>query len=879
MSSYLKGIVLFVFTLAIFMGGINELKAVSLSPDLVNKLRQQGKLQEWINRANLARQKGVWQPNPHPPILGKKPALVDTLKPIVICVDFNDNMHSRDTSEFALLLFSKGFVYPTGSMRDFYLENSYGKLEVMGGVTGWYRMPESYSYYVWGQNGFGPYPHNAQRMAEDAVNAADPYVNFADYDYDQDGWVDALVIVHSGFGAEESGSSSLIWSHQWNMSTVLVKDGVRLFSYNTDPELRNGGVLVDMGVFGHEFGHTLGLPDLYDYDYSSSGLGDWTMMAGGSWNNNGKTPAQFDGWCKYQMGWTNPNWVSSNQTSVEISQAETFPVSYRLWTSGASGSEYFLVENRQKVGFDRYLPGEGLLIYHVDEAAPGNDEEWCPGGPPSSHLLVALEQADGWYGLEGCYGGSDQGNAGDPYPGYWNKKAFDDTTTPSSKDYSNNSTQVAVWNISDSDSIMHANLDVTWSRPCLYLDSFTLDDSPPGGNGNGRPEGGETVNIFFTLRNIWLPITNTNVTARVDTAGIAFTDSVSSLGTIGTGSAVNNQSDPIEFLVDPSFPGRVVRFTLHVEGNTGSGFYSLDLEKKLVAGKPEILLVDDDFGSAQDYQSYYTDALDFLKCVYHVWDIQTENDPTFSFNNYKYIIWFTGDHKTSLFTQTQVESLMSFLDNGGGLFLTSQDAAEVLSNSTEPWDTLFFRNYLHVRYGGNNESHLVAGYSGDEVGDTLWIYPENVPGANNQTSKDCLIPDTLADTVLVYAGIGFAPTDSVAGIKFQGDFKLVLFGFGFEAINSSSNFFHGHWLSQPHSVMQRVLDWLKIPWRYILGDANGDQVVDIGDVAFMINYLYKNDAAPNPLAAGDVNGDGVMDLGDVVYLIIYLYKSGPPPIG
>jgi hypothetical protein len=115
-----------------------------------------------------------------------------------------------------------------------------------------------------------------------------------------------------------------------------------------------------------------------------------------------------------------------------------------------------------------------------------------------------------------------------------------------------------------------------------------------------------------------------------------------------------------------------------------------------------------------------------------------------------------------------------------------------------------------VGYDGYNDKHRVAGYPKDEVGDTLWIRPESVPGANNQTSKDNLVPDSLADTVLVYAGSAFAFTDSVAGTKFQNDiFKVVVFGFGFEAINSCGCLHHNKWLSKPHFVMQRVLNWLR----------------------------------------------------------------------
>ncbi|MFQ6032875.1 MAG: M6 family metalloprotease domain-containing protein, partial [Candidatus Zixiibacteriota bacterium] len=375
-------------------------------------------------------------------------------------------------------------------MRDFYWENSYQTFEVIGDAYGWYRMPQDYIYYTcmftycYGQGG---YPYNAQKLVEDAINAADPDVNFANYDHDGNGWVDALFVVHAGPGAEATGNCCDIWSMKWQTSYTVCKDGVCMSTFAMEPETRGGG-LVDIGVFCHEFGHVLGLPDLYDTDYSSEGLGDWSLMAGGSWNGGGATPAHLDGWCKKRLGFSDVQQLMSNQTDVEILQAETSPISYRLWTDGWPGSQYFLVENRQRVGFDRYLPGHGLLIYHVDESG-SNSYEWCPGDPATPHYRVALEQADGQFDLEGCYGSPNEGDVGDPFPGWYDKRAFDDTTTPNSRNYYDNSTQVAVWNISDSDSAMYANMDVTWSRPGLYLHEFTLDDTTYG-NGNGLPEPG-----------------------------------------------------------------------------------------------------------------------------------------------------------------------------------------------------------------------------------------------------------------------------------------------------------------------------------------------------------------------------------------------------
>jgi len=875
MRLYISRMLSFVFVLSLIW--CVDSVAVSLSDKAVEKLRKEGKLEEWVERANQARAKGVWQPNPHPPmvITGKGISTVaESLQAIVLLVDFSDKVHSKDSSEFSSLLFSQG-AFPTGSLRDFYTENSYQQFDLNGIVYGWIRAPQTYAYYTWGASGLGNYPHNARKLVEDAVIAADPFVNFANFDKNGDGFVDALFVVHAGPGAEETHSANDIWSHSWNTTYNILVDGVWVSHYTIEPEKMVSGDLVHVGVFCHEFGHTLGLQDLYDTDNSSEGLGHWSVMASGSWNNDGKTPAHLDVWSKAKLGWIEIDTITSNLTNVEILQIETSPKAFRLWTNEGTGSEYFLVENRQKTGFDSYLDGEGLLIYHVDENVSNNNNEWYPGHTTYGHYKIAFEQSDNNFNLEK---GENTGDLGDPYPGYWNKRAFDDTTTPGSRDYNNNPTQVAVWNISDSDSFMYANMDVTWSRPCLYLDSFTLSDPPPGGDGDGRPEGGEIMKILFTVRNIWLPITNTIVTGRVDTTGITFTDSISSLGTIGTGNSVNNHSDPMEFVVDPNFPGRPVVFTLHVTGNTAFGSYTLDLNKEIWAGNSEILVVDDDIGSAGDYRSYYTSALDSLRNIYDTCTAQA--NPSFSFNRYKYLIWYTGDHKTDLFSNAQVESLMSFLDKGGRLFLSSQDAVEVLSNSSDPLDTLFLKHYLHVGYGGNCGRLLIVGQPGDEVGDTLYIFPNFA--VINQTSMDNLVPDSESDPVMFYtmstpAG-WWTPTDSVAGTKYQSEtFKVVVFGFGFESLRTDGGFFHGEYCSKPHLVMQRVLDWLRIPCSYVPGDANGDGTVELGDVVYLITYLYKDGPAPVPLLSGDANCSGVVELGDVVYLITYLYKEGPPP--
>ena len=231
---------------------------------------------------------------------------------LVILIDFSDKQGAVPAQNIHNLLFSVG-SYSTGSMRDYYLENSYGLLDVQGQVVGWLRSSREYSYYVDGSRGlnFSNEDHNARGMAEEALSLADPLVDFSAFDNDgpdgipssgdDDGYIDALLIVHAGPGSEETLNPNDILSHQSYFTDDLLYDGVRAILYTTEPE--NGRV----GVFCHEFGHTLGLPDLYDISVNPGaavGLGDWSLMGTGSWRNDGRTPSHLDAWSKVTLGFS-----------------------------------------------------------------------------------------------------------------------------------------------------------------------------------------------------------------------------------------------------------------------------------------------------------------------------------------------------------------------------------------------------------------------------------------------------------------------------------------------------------------------------------------------------------------------------------------------
>ena len=377
-------------------------------------------------------------------------SITGTRRPLVLLVDFTDLPSTRPQAEIGDMLFSSG-TYPTGSMRDFYQEASYGTLDVNGTVFptgGWYRAPDLKTHYTDNNFGiYGTYPNNAQKLVEDAIDLADadPSVNFADFDADGDGAVDALVVIAAGVGGEQSLNTSDFWSHKRDISSPKTVNGVQVHKFFIAPE--NGRV----GVMAHELGHLLmGWPDLYDTDYSSRGTGKWDLMAGGSWNGSprGDTPAHPVAYLKARAGWVNPVTIFDASQTASIPPYATNDKVYKLPIGSSTSKEYFLLSNRQKTGFDTDMPGDGLIIEHVDENQANNTDE--------SHYLVDVEQSDGNRDLNND---TNSGDATDPYPSPATD-TFTGTSTPNSNSYGGASSNVAVVNIARSGTNITADISV-----------------------------------------------------------------------------------------------------------------------------------------------------------------------------------------------------------------------------------------------------------------------------------------------------------------------------------------------------------------------------------------------------------------------------------
>ena len=271
-------------------------------------------------------------------------ALTGTLRIPVIGGLYADYTEPQDLVALQRELFDG--PWPTGTMADYYSEASAGLFEVTGDVFGWIGLAEVEDHYtgVYGQ-GVTPGLSNTDEMIEEAVAGVDGTVDFGLYDNDgpdgmpnsgdDDGYVDVLMIVHPTFGAECNNSLHM-WSHSWQYS---LWDGIPGGPLETNDPAAGGGViliddyfiaptvscdegLIEIGVFCHELGHSIGLPDLYD-GYAAYGIGYWGLMGSGNWNTP-ETPAHPCGWSKEQLGWVSVidvGWVPAQYKLLPVIQS------------------------------------------------------------------------------------------------------------------------------------------------------------------------------------------------------------------------------------------------------------------------------------------------------------------------------------------------------------------------------------------------------------------------------------------------------------------------------------------------------------------------------------------------------------------------------
>ncbi len=256
-----------------------------------------------------------------------------------------------------------------GSISDYFKAQSGGQFLLDFDVAGPVTLPHGYSYY--GQNDDDGYDKQPKEMVKEACQAVDGSVDFSKYDWDGDGEVEEVFVVYAGNGEHDTTNQpNLIWPHMDNLANYgeqLPLDGVTINTYACASELNGDKTLSGIGTFCHEFSHCMGFPDMYDTasDGNNFGMGSWDLMDYGSYNGDGYVPAGYSGYEKMVCGWTTPIELDKPMTVNGMERLADMGQTYIIYNKG-NRNEYYILENRQQSGFDKYLPGSGLLIERVD---------------------------------------------------------------------------------------------------------------------------------------------------------------------------------------------------------------------------------------------------------------------------------------------------------------------------------------------------------------------------------------------------------------------------------------------------------------------------------------------------------------------------------
>lgn len=309
-------------------------------------------------------------------------------KALVILAAFSDKSFSKGDDAIVKfydeVLNQEGYSQngAAGSVHDYFKDMSRGEFDLTFDIVGPVKVSKSATYYGGPSPIMGGVDHIGEFITE-AIKKADEKcdIDWKKYDWDDDGEVEQVFVLYAGYGQATGGPTGTIWPNAWTLDEALQNsdgnggfsiDGVFINQYACSNELYldSGTVPMGLGVFCHEFSHCMGLPDMYDTNYGSTPtMGDWDLLAGGSYNG-----PQGIGWCP--AGWTSyerayAGWLELTElkagdiikgmTSLEEADGKAYVI-----YNDNHKDEYYLLENHKGMGWDKYTPENGLLIIHVD---------------------------------------------------------------------------------------------------------------------------------------------------------------------------------------------------------------------------------------------------------------------------------------------------------------------------------------------------------------------------------------------------------------------------------------------------------------------------------------------------------------------------------
>ncbi len=399
----------------------------------------------------------------------------------VIMVAFSDLPLTYTPAEFEQELFDTTGATPNGSAAEYWRWVSGGRVLLTGRVVATVVLPHDVAYYgfnYWGLR-LTSTPNNIYGAIRDALTACEASVDWSQFDGDHDGYVDMLWFLHAGAGGEALHDYNSMWSITSRFSAGWLSGSpfetsdpvpgstvqkMRIDRFSTLPEQSAliTGRRAEIGVYCHEFGHALGLPDLYDTSTLggtlNSGPGYWSLMSMGGSGTNGVTPeipGHLGAWPLKMLGWLTAV-RPARDTTIDLAPIETGGAAVEVAFEGESQPEHLLVENRQRLGFDRDLLSEGLVVYHLDEA--GIEARYAANrinAGPTPGLKVV--EADG---RDDLFLGANRGDGSDPFPGDLGVTAIGEDSWPSTATFSGAPTGVALRDIAPVGDAMRFTLQV-----------------------------------------------------------------------------------------------------------------------------------------------------------------------------------------------------------------------------------------------------------------------------------------------------------------------------------------------------------------------------------------------------------------------------------
>ena len=297
-----------------------------------------------------------------------------------------------------------------GSVRDYFKAQSGGQFEIDFDVVGPVDLPKGYAGY--GKNDASGRDQAAlvYPMVEDAVNLAkDQVTDWKQYDWDGDGLVEEVFVLYAGHGqAKYPQDPDLVWPHKSAIDPMTVADGVKVSVYACSSELGATEAIDGIGAFCHEFSHCMGLKDHYDINGRGYGTGFWDIMCFGCYNGNTFLPAEYNSYEKMFCGWKEPIVLNAEPQKIEGMKALAAGGDTYIFYNDGNENEYYMLENRQKTGWDAALPGEGLIVLHVDYSKGAWEDNQVNYNAARQRMTVIP--------ADNTLGSTDEDKAGDAWP-------------------------------------------------------------------------------------------------------------------------------------------------------------------------------------------------------------------------------------------------------------------------------------------------------------------------------------------------------------------------------------------------------------------------------------------------------------------------------